>query len=214
MIKFNGILISEEFRTMERIKKIVFAKPFCLLFLIAGFAYGLILPWCWGNNPFDALGTLSILCEDRKFFFWIWVVLVGGAYFLNTNYAYIKYNDNSRFLRVLSVLTLIGCCAIALSLKHDVQTWNPKRIVHWIATGVYIVCVALSVFIFLVRNRKTYKGFNLLSVLTLLIVATIPLWLFILGKSAMMEMIPNALFQIMLFVMNFVMPVEKLSASV
>ena len=198
---------------MEKIKKTVFTKPLCLSFLTAGFVYGLVLPWCWGNNPFDALGTLSILCEDRKFFFWIWVVLVGGAYFLNANYAYIKYNDNSKFLRVLSVLTFVGCCAIALSLKHDVQTWNPKRIVHWIATGVYIACVALSVFIFLIRNRKIYKGFNLLSVLTLLIVAVIPLWLLIFGKSAMMEMLPNALFQIMLFVMNFVMQPRKCTGN-
>ena len=198
---------------MEKIKKIVFGKPFCMFFLIAGFVYGIVLPWCWGNNPFDEFGTLSILCEDRKFFFWLWVLFVGGAYLLNTNYAYRKYNDNSKFLRVLSVLTFVACCAIALSLKHDVHSWNPKRIVHWIATGLYIACVALSVFIFLIRNRKTYKGFNTLAVLTLLIVATIPVWLLTIGKSAMMEMIPNALFQIMLFVMNFIMPAEKITAK-
>ncbi len=194
---------------MEKIKKIVFGKPFCMFFLIAGFVYGLVLPWCWGNDPFDEFGTLSILCEDRKIFFWIWVLLIGGAHFLNTNFAYIKYKDKSRFLRVLSVLTFVACCAIALSLKHDVHSWNPKRIVHWIATGIYIACAALSILIFLLRNRKTYKGFNVLTVLTLLIFATIPVWLLVIGKSAMMEMIPNGLSQIMLFVMNFVMQPQK-----
>ncbi|MDO4380894.1 MAG: hypothetical protein Q4D20_08480 [Clostridia bacterium] len=195
---------------MEKIKNFVFGKPFCMFFLIAGFVYGLVLPWCWGNNPFDEFGTLSILCEDRKFFFWIWVVLVGGAYFFNTNFAFRKFKDESRFLRVLSVLTFVACCAIALSLKHDVHSWNPKRIVHWIATGLYIACVALSVFVFLMRNRKKFKGFNALAILTVLLVATIPVWLLTIGKSAMMEMIPNAFFQIMLFVLNFVLPVKEI----
>ena len=194
---------------MEKVKKILFGKPFCMFFLIVGFIYGLVLPWCWGNNPFDEYGTLSILCEDRKVFFWIWVLLIGGAYFLNTNFAYLKYKDGSKFLRVLSIITFFACCAIALSLKHDVHTWNLKRVVHWIATGLYIACVALSVFIFLMRNRKTYEGFGVLSILTLLIVAVIPIWLLTIGKSAMMEMIPNAFFQIMLFVMNFIMPAKK-----
>lgn len=195
---------------MEKFKNFVFGKPFCMFFLIAGFVYGLVLPWCWGNNPFDEFGTLSILCEDRKFFFWIWVVLVGGAYLLNTIFAFRKFKDESRFLRILSVLTFIACCAIALSLKHDVHSWNPKRIVHWIATGLYIACVALSVFIFLMRNRKKFKGFNILAILTVLLVATIPVWLLTIGKSAMMEMIPNAFFQIMLFVLNFVLPVKEI----
>lgn len=194
---------------MEKFKNFVFGKPFCMFFLIAGFVYGLVLPWCWGNNPFDEFGTLSILCEDRKFFFWIWVVLVGGAYLLNTIFAFRKFKDESRFLRILSVLTFVACCAIALSLKHDVHSWNPKRIVHWIATGLYIACVALSVFIFLMRNRKKFKGFNALAILTVLLVATIPVWLLTIGKSAMMEMIPNAFFQIMLFVLNFVLPVKE-----
>ena len=195
---------------MEKFKNFVFGKPFCMFFLIAGFVYGLVLPWCWGNNPFDEFGTLSILCEDRKFFFWIWVVLVGGAYLLNTIFAFRKFKDESRFLRVLSVLTFVACCAIALSLKHDVHSWNPKRIIHWIATGLYIACVALSVFIFLMRNRKKFKGFNTLAILTVLLVATIPVWLLTIGKSAMMEMIPNAFFQIMLFVLNFVLPVKEI----
>lgn len=195
---------------MEKFKNFVFGKPFCMFFLIGGFVYGLVLPWCWGNNPFDEFGTLSILCEDRKFFFWIWVVLVGGAYLLNTIFAFRKFKDESRFLRILSVLTFVACCAIALSLKHDVHSWNPKRIVHWIATGLYIACVALSVFIFLMRNRKKFKGFNALAILTVLLVATIPVWLLTIGKSAMMEMIPNAFFQIMLFVLNFVLPVKEI----
>ena len=190
---------------MKKIIDFFLSKPFCLIILVVAFFYGLILPWMWGNDPFDAYGTLSILCEDRKIFFWIWTVLIGGGYFFNTNYAYRKYGENSRFLRILTVITFIALCLIALTLKHPVNTFahNPKRVIHWIATGTYIVCVGLSVFIFLVKNSKKYKGFSILSVLVFLTAISIGVWLAILGKSAMMEMIPNAAMQILLGILNF-----------
>lgn len=189
---------------MKKLTNIALSKPVCLFFLFGAFVYGLILPWCWGNDPFSEFGTLSILCEDRKIFFWIWVIFIGGAYLLNTNYAYVKYKDNNKFIRVLSVLTFCACCAIALTLKHDVHSWGVKRIVHWIATGLYILTVALSVFIFLMRNRKKYTGFNVLAVITVILVAVVLVWLLTIGKSAMMEAIPNAIFQIVLLFLNFV----------
>ena len=188
---------------MKKITDFFLSKPFCLLILIAAFIYGLILPWCWGNDPFDEYGTLSILCEDRKIFFWLWAALTGGAYLLNTNYAYRKYGDNSRLLKVMTFVTFLACIAIALTLKHDVHSWNPKRIVHWIATGLYIVCVGLSIFSFLIRNVERYHGFTFLAVLAPVIALSILVWLLTLGKSAMMEMIPNACMQILLGVLNF-----------
>ena len=47
-------------------KKSKLMKPLCIITLIISFVYGLVLPFCWGNNPASELGTLSLLCEDRK----------------------------------------------------------------------------------------------------------------------------------------------------
>lgn len=190
---------------MKKIANFIFSQPLALFLLIGALAYGSALPFCFGNNPFDELGTLSILCEDRKLMFWIWVFFVGGGYLVNTNYTYKKYKDNSKFLRIMSAVTFLACCAIALTLKHDVTTFvnNPKRLIHWIATGLYIVCLGASMFIFIMRNRKRYTGFNILAVCILCIVALVPVWLLAFGKSAMMELVPNFLFQVMLMYMNF-----------
>ena len=46
-------------------------KPFCIGALVCAFVYGLILPFCWGNNPASEFGTLSLLWENRKIFFWM-----------------------------------------------------------------------------------------------------------------------------------------------
>lgn len=188
---------------MKKAVDFLFSPAFCLIFLFVAYGFGLVLPWLWGNDPFSPLGTLSILCEDRKLVFWVWAILIGGSYFFNTNFAYRKYGEKSKFLRVLTVVTFFALCTIALTLKHDVTTWGPKRIAHWIATGAYIVCVGLSVFIFLVKNVKRYKGFGVLAALVFLTAISIAVWLLVLGKSAMMEAVPNASMQILLAVLNF-----------
>lgn len=185
------------------------SKPVCLTLLLIGVLFGNGMMFLHDNNPADPLGTISLLCEDRKYLFWIWAFFVVGGYFLNTLYAYRKYDEHSRFLRALCVLAVVAACGIGLSLKHDVTTWNPKRIVHWISTGVYMATLALSLFLFLLKNAKQYTGFSLMAALVLLLAAGIVVWLLTLGKSGLMEMVPNTLLEILLLFMNFILPVRK-----
>lgn len=67
------------------------SKPVCLVFLIVGIVFGNGMMFLFGNNPADPLGTISLLCEDRKYLFWIWALFVVGGYYLNTLYAYRRY---------------------------------------------------------------------------------------------------------------------------
>ena len=69
----------------------IFSKPLCITVLFAAFVYGLALPFFWGNNPASELGTLSLLCEDRKAWFWLWGVLTSGGILINTQYMYKKF---------------------------------------------------------------------------------------------------------------------------
>lgn len=185
-------------------------KPFCLSMLVAGFAYGLALPFFWGNNPASELGTLSLLCEDRKGWFWLWGILVIGGIIINTQYMYKKFNYKSRFLNVLCVLAFISICLVALTLGHSIADWNPKRVLHWIATGLFIALCMAVVVLFFVFNLKKYKGFGILTGCTVAILLTFAVIFIGVGKSALMEMIPIALLQIMLFVVNFT-PIVKVT---
>lgn len=184
------------------------SKPVCLFFLIAGLIVGNGIMFLFGNDPSQPLGTISILCEDRKYLFWIWALFVVGGYFLNTLYAYRKYRETSKLLLFISVFAVIAACGIGLSLKHDVTTWNPKRIVHWISTGVYMVSLGLSLTIFLLKNAKRYKGFTALGIGVLAIMCGIAVWLLTLGKSGLMEMVPNTLLELLLLLLNFILPVR------
>lgn len=181
--------------------------------LICAFVYGLILPFCWGNNPLEPHGTLSLLCENRKAFFWAWALLTGLGSLLNVQYMYQKLGFKKKYLDVLNILAFISIITIALTLGHSIQDWNPKRVAHWIATGGYIAFLVASMLLYFLSNIKRQKLFAVLSVCIAAILGLFVVLFAVIGKSGIMEIIPNALLQIMLFVVNFT-PIVKQKNSV
>lgn len=181
----------------------ILSKPLCTGLLFFAFVYGLILPFCWGNDPTSEYGTLSILCEDRKLFFWLWGLLVSGSIILNTQYMYKKFGYKNKFLNTLCVLSFASMVCVASTLGHPVDSWNTKRIIHWIATGLFIVLIIAAIALFFLFNIKKFKHFGVLTACTFAILATFLFMFLIIGKSGLMEVIPLAMFQILLFVVNF-----------
>lgn len=178
-------------------------KTICIAVLGCAFVYGLALPFFWGNNPISEFGTLSLLCEDRKAWFWLWGVLTSGGIFINTQYMYSKFGFRSRLYDVLGVLAMLGMAMVALTLGHSIDTWNPKRIAHWVATGFFIVCTIASMALYFIINRKKHKSFGMLAVCVFGILGTFAFIFAVIGKSGLMEMIPLAMIEIFLFAVNF-----------
>lgn len=190
------------------VNKLFTSKFFCIILLAAAFVYGLVLPFCWGNNPASETGTLSLLCEDRKLFFWIWGILTSGGIIANTQYMYAKFSYKSNFFNTLCILAFISMALIALTLGHSIADWNPKRIAHWVATGVFIVLTVAPILLFFIKNRKAHKQFTALALCTVAILMTFVVIFVFVGKSALMEMIPIALIEVFLFIVNFTKAVK------
>lgn len=185
------------------------SKPLCITVLVLAFIYGIALPFFWGNDPTSSTGTLSLLCEDKKPFFWAWSTLSSLGVILNIQYLYKKYRYKNNFLNVLCVISFISACLIALTLGHPIDSWNPKRIVHWIATGLFVVFIFAPVELFFILNVNKFKHFKILTVCVLSILLTfLGIFIFV-GKSGLMEMIPLAMLEIFLFAVNFVMGPAK-----
>ena len=83
---------------------------FCITTLAAAFVYGLVLPFCWGNNPLSETGTLSLLCEHRQGFFWVWGLLTCGSIALNTEYMYKKFMYKNKFFDILCIKSYTSAC--------------------------------------------------------------------------------------------------------
>ena len=178
-------------------------KPVCIVFLLGAFVYGLALPFFWGNNPATETGTLSLLCENRKIYFWLWGILTSGGLFLNTQYMYKKFSYKSKFLNALCVLGFVSMMCVALTLGHSIEDWNPKRLAHWIATGCFIAFTVASIALFFIFNIKKHKQFKILTVCTFLILGSFVVIFAVVGKSAVMEMVPLALIEAFMFIVNF-----------
>ena len=178
-------------------------KFLCIGTLFCAFVYGLALPFFWGNNPASELGTLSLLCENRKVYFWFWGILTSGSIFINTQYMFGKFGMKNKFLTVLGGLGFVSICAVALTLGHSIEDWNPKRLAHWIATGCFIAFTVASIALYFIINRKKHPKFDMLTVCTFLILGTFVVIFAVVGKSALMEMIPLALIELFLFAVNF-----------
>lgn len=174
------------------------AKFFSVALLITAFIYGLTLPFMWGNNPALPTGTLSLLCEDRKIYFWIWGILMSGSIVMSSQLVFKKYNVKNRLLDVLGALSFISILGVALTLGHSIEDWNPKRLIHWIMTGVFIAFTFLSIALFYIMHIKKRKDFILPLVMLVLILLTFVVIFVFVGKSALMEMIPLALLQVFL----------------
>ncbi len=183
-------------------KKII-SKPICVTVLLCAFVYGLALPFFWGNNPASEFGTLSLLCENRKLWFWAWGVLTSGGILINTQYMYNKFRMKSKLLDLLGILGFVSMAAVALTLGHSIDDWNPKRLLHWVATGCFIAFTVASVALFFILNRKKHPKFDMLTLCTFFILGTFAVIFAVVGKSALMEMIPLALIEVFLFAVNF-----------
>lgn len=198
-------------------KSKIISKPVCMAVLICAFIYGLALPFFWGNNPASEFGTLSLLCEDRKAWFWLWGMLIAGGNFINAKYMRNKFGFDNKIYDILGVLSIVSVAVVALTLGHSIDDWNPKRIAHWVATGIFIAFTMMAITFYFIFNRKKYKSFNLLTVGMFIILATFLVIFIGVGKSALMEMVPIAMLQIYMFVINFtdvikVQPVQEKTA--
>jgi hypothetical protein len=185
--------------------KLIDNKLFCIIWSVVALGYSFILPFCWGNDPMTETGTLSLLCETpaRMPFFWIWAILTAGAFLLNVEHMFRKYGYSGKSLQITLLLAVVSVLLIALTLGHDITTWNPKRIAHWAATVGYIVFLAATILLLFLLQLKSNRSFWKALALGAAILLLVALWFFILGKSGLMEIVPMALMLVLLLVVNF-----------
>ena len=185
------------------LRKLGGITPLSLGLLAAAFVYGLVLPFCWGNDPADTLGTLSILCEHRVGWFWIWAVLTGAAFALNIARACARYGCRTRLPDLFALLSLFGMLLTAATLNHSIADWNPKRVAHWIGAILYAAFLLAAFIVFSAVSVKRWPRMWLLLGGTIAVGIAVLVRLLAFGRNGYMEIIPIALMELALGLLNY-----------
>ncbi|MCR5523751.1 MAG: hypothetical protein K6F64_08990 [Clostridia bacterium] len=205
------------------IRKILYAdrltsaiKWICLIGCVAGciyvFAYGFFDTVNKQLEPATLMDkvkyiTASMIGLMYPWWFRGWGVIAGATVFMNTMYAYRKYNYNSK---VGVILGSLGSAAIYLTINcpsmgdDDKDFSIPRCSVHWAGALLFAVCCAAPLIIFLFSKARKEKGrflggliiFGLLLIVMLVLLITV-------GKSAIIENIPMIAAYVLLFIINF-----------
>ncbi len=188
---------------MVPLRKLGGVTPLSLGLLAAAFIYGLVLPFCWGNDPAETLGTLSILCEHRVGWFWLWAALTGAAIALNIARACVRYGCRNRLPDVFALLSLLGMLLTAATLNHSIADWNPKRVAHWIGAILYAVFLAAAFIVFFAFAVKRHPRTWVLLGVTLAVGIAVLVRLLAFGRNGYMEILPIAFLELALGLMNY-----------
>ncbi len=180
------------------------AFPVCLAVLLAALVYGLVLPFCWHNDPSGTYGTLSLLCEHHIPWFWLWTMLTGLGLTLNLEFAYHKYGYSGKPLRIAAAFGLFGMILTAATLNHSIQDWNPKRVAHWTGAICFAAGITIAFLFFFIIKAREYKRFLLFIALLVSMAVGVLVQLLTVGRNGYMEIIPVALLELTLLVVNTV----------
>lgn len=150
--------------------------------------------------------TASMIGLEYPWCFRVWGVLGAATIFMNSMYAYRRYEYSNRFGIIAGS---IGSAAIYMTINCPSYGENkdfsvPRCLAHWMGALVFAFGCAVMVILLLFGMAKREKGRFLGALIVFGIVLLIMLVLLItVGKSAIIENIPMVAAYVMLFILNF-----------
>lgn len=150
--------------------------------------------------------TASMIGLEYPWHFRGWGVIASASIFMNTMYAYRRYDYNSKTGVILGSL---GSAAIYMtincpSIGEGKDFSDPRCLAHWVGALGFAVLCAAPLIIFLFSKAKREKGRFLAALIFFAAVLAVMLVLLItVGKSAIIENIPMVVAYVLLFILNF-----------
>lgn len=193
-------------------------RKICLVSLIFGCIY---IVWYGffdfpdeSNQPVDFMAkvkyvTASMIGLEFPWHFRGWGVFASASVFMNTMYAFRKFNYDTKVSKLCVTLCSIGSAAIYVTINCPSwgmeKDWSVARCVgHWAGAVVFAAACAIPIVIFLLAKAKAEKGRFLGAAIAFGIVLLFLGGFTVAGfKSATIENIPMVAAYVLLFVLNF-----------
>ncbi len=150
--------------------------------------------------------TASMIGLEWPWMFRGWGIFSTASVFMNTMYAYRKFDYNNR-LGVIAGSLGSAAIFITINLPAFGQTVDfsvPRCAGHWAGTLLFAVLCATPLILFMFSKARKEKGVFLVALIIFCVVLILMLVLLLtVGKSALIENIPMYAAYILLALMNF-----------
>lgn len=190
--------------------KIVENKWFCIGLMIFALVYDLFyaiaLSYVLGGNPIThTISMIGRATIPGRFptLYMFWGIITNLAFLLNINYAYHKDNNlQSKPGKIGIICSYIGVGFLTMSTIIPSIEFNEvinavttfQVIGHWSGALLFGVFFAISICLYLLMNRKKYKGYLLTFILLVTLLAGMVVALLLVPghKNGVIEILPVA----------------------
>jgi hypothetical protein len=188
------------------IKKITDNRYFCMAWLIAAVVFitwfgALKVPYEDGPGYYPMfVRTASVIAMYYSKLYYLWMVFMIAALFLNINYMYRHYDYKGKIGKVTMYAGFI--CIIITKIVPHAEAGIRKGI-HWTAALSFGVFCAASIILFLINKMKTNKRFKITLVLFIAVLAIMIILLILFKENGAIETLPIWSAYLILFLANF-----------
>lgn len=195
---------------MEKLKstfmKIADNRYFCMAWLIIGVGF---ITWFGALKvPYeDAPGyypmfvrTASVIAMYYSKLYYLWMIFMIIALFLNINYMYRHYDYKGTLGKALMYAGFV--CIIVTKIVPHAEAGIPK-LIHWTAALSFGVFCAASVILFLGNKAKTNKRFKITLILFIAVLAIMIILLVLFKENGAIETLPIWCAYLILYLANF-----------
>lgn len=191
------------------LSRVVENKWVCMITLIVGFVYMVSYSFFVHGDPMHWTASMIGRSVPRLFVFW--GVISSLALVLNLNYMYHRGGYKGVLVKIGTACQYVGTlfimmCVLIPSIEKEevVSPLTRLQIVgHWSGALLFGVFFAASIIIYLISARKDYKGMTVALILFSAMLATLIALLIAFNKNGVIELIPMAAAEILVFLINF-----------
>lgn len=194
---------------MEKIKsafwKVADNRIFCMVWLFLGVGF---VTW-FGALKVTYLGvtyprfvkTASVIAMCHPKLYYLWIIFMIGALWLNITYMY-RHNGYSGKIGRVSMYLGFACIITTKIIPHE-DVFNWRMVVHWTSALAFGVFCAASIVLFLINKSKVNRRYfyTLLFFIFVLVVMIILLILF--KENGAIETLPIWCAYLILYLVNF-----------
>lgn len=188
-------------------QKIIDNRAFCLAWLIIGVVFitffgALRVPLEDGTGYYPVfVRTASVIAMYYPKLYYLWVIFMIVALYLNIGYMYRRNNFESKIGKALMYAGFV-CIIVTKIIPHE-DDFNWRMVVHWSAALAFGVCCAGSVILFLYNKSKGNRRYLITLLSFIFVLAAMIVLLLLFRENGAIETLPIWCAYLILYLVNF-----------